>query len=160
MPYGLSKQGLMIKCYCSFNPSYGLHALRAYSIQVIVVLEIPVSIPHMGCMPYGQDYSPKPNLSTSVSIPHMGCMPYGLDGVNRIGEIWYVSIPHMGCMPYGRVRAHQRLPDGSGFNPSYGLHALRAEAHRLPDQLVFSVSIPHMGCMPYGLPDPAGNGQA
>ncbi len=38
-----------------------------------------------------------------------------------------------------------------GFNPSYGLHALRAVSeirNRITDMIV---SIPHMGCMPYGL---------
>ncbi len=37
-----------------------------------------------------------------------------------------VSIPHMGCMPYGRDGQHQPDQDVAGFNPSYGLHALRA----------------------------------
>ncbi len=136
-----------------------------------------VSIPHMGCMPYGHvpygDYA----IWGSVSIPHMGCMPYGLN--NRIASVWCTR-----C-----------------FNPSYGLHALRASdthgvagrAEDLFQSLIWvacptgrivtsmsrsailsfqsliwvacptggdcppsclrrsDVSIPHMGCMPYGL---------
>ncbi len=56
----------------------------------------------------------------------MGCMPYG-----RYSGLFYVmiilvSIPHMGCMPYGRI-PQIRIHNGEkGFNPSYGLHALRA----------------------------------
>ncbi len=37
-----------------FNPSYGLHALRAASPHTMRRHNGRVSIPHMGCMPYGQ----------------------------------------------------------------------------------------------------------
>ncbi len=37
-----------------------------------------------------------------------------------------VSIPHMGCMPYGRIIQNMFRMVLPGFNPSYGLHALRA----------------------------------
>ncbi len=137
-----------------------------------------VSIPHMGCMPYGQNVNcplcyktvfqsliwvacptGKPPLSrirnlSTVSIPHMGCMPYGLDYWEaEIREsfpfqslIWVacptgvteepvvaprfprVSIPHMGCMPYGRRLRRVCGRQKRCFNPSYGLHALRARA--------------------------------
>ena len=81
----------------------------------------------------------------------------------------------MGCMPYGPEYAVARDFEHYGFNPSYGLHALRAvntrqpacwapgcfnpsyglHALRAPIELIVLtteelVSIPHMGCMPYG----------
>ncbi len=80
----------------------------------------------------------------------MGCMPYG----PRVGDpgavLGEVSIPHMGCMPYG-LQARSVVALGTkGFNPSYGLHALRAPETDWEIQSPNWVSIPHMGCMPYG----------
>ncbi len=182
----------------------------------------PVSIPHMGCMPYGPRAATLALLNYNVSIPHMGCMPYGQElaqyGIQNLqlfqsliwvacptgkrstcvatdtrsfqsliwvacptGQEWHrppgwcgrVSIPHMGCMPYGRLlrnRARAALsfqsliwvacPTGVNiclttlfvcfsFNPSYGLHALRAGLDSEFGCTIL-VSIPHMGCMPYG----------
>ena len=63
-----------------FNPSYGLHALRAGRVQEAAALDEKVSIPHMGCMPYG-----------------LGCRA----GSGGMAAVLAVSIPHMGCMPYG-----------------------------------------------------------
>ena len=113
---------------------------------------LAVSIPHMGCMPYGPLAGLPQQSVRCVSIPHMGCMPYGLGGSRcRLGValpfqslIWvacptgfsslydgedipYVSIPHMGCMPYGLLTLMDQTYRMSCFNPSYGLHALRAE---------------------------------
>ncbi len=85
-----------------FNPSYGLHALRAQCKNSVVVF-ISVSIPHMGCMPYGPGNGQGGGAPRPVSIPHMGCMPYG---------------PAAGIVAVLRNRC---------FNPSYGLHALRAQ---------------------------------
>ena len=68
-------QGSRIK---SFNPSYGLHALRAGIIAVWNIFTVMVTIPHRGCMPYGQTWSPGDEFAARVAIPHMGCMPYGL----------------------------------------------------------------------------------
>ena len=135
-----------------------------------------VSIPHMGCMPYGHGVDFMTDEEgfefqsliwvacptgterwkwiaqfSSVSIPHMGCMPYGPHEASDIYQILTVSIPHMGCMPYGRVRRKPRRVDHSRFNPSYGLHALRAPAWPIACRSALRVSIPHMGCMPYGL---------
>ncbi len=62
----------------SFNPSYGLHALRALLHPAPKTLLLHVSIPHMGCMPYGPSHIVVSYLFREVSIPHMGCMPYGL----------------------------------------------------------------------------------
>ncbi len=85
----------------SFNPSYGLHALRAI-------------------------FQPLSKCKISVSIPHMGCMPYGHGAGGCAGRRKPVSIPHMGCMPYGRCAPRALPSTAQGFNPSYGLHALRA----------------------------------
>ncbi len=65
-------------------------------------------------------------LFREVSIPHMGCMPYGLDPVGVTIDHLLVSIPHMGCMPYGPLRLRLHTENPKSFNPSYGLHALRA----------------------------------
>ncbi len=110
----------------SFNPSYGLHALRATQPVRDSVHITPVSIPHMGCMPYGPSLRSIAKSLSAVSIPHMGCMPYGPTCFIRCLDSDTVSIPHMGCMPYGLF---------------------------VPNRVIWYlvVSIPHMGCMPYGL---------
>ena len=118
-----------VRSSTGFNPSYGLHALRAPLVKLrsTLIANRSVSIPHMGCMPYGRGTRTLPGGSRWVSIPHMGCMPYGLlaglpaelpEGFQSL--IWVacptgfsaaihhdvrdpVSIPHMGCMPYGLV---------------------------------------------------------
>ena len=77
-------------------------------------------------------------------------MPYGLTGGQFAFECFDVSIPHMGCMPYGPRRHQGDLLVKDGFNPSYGLHALRAPDGVLTVIRQIVVSIPHMGCMPYG----------
>ena len=136
---------------------------------------LPVSIPHMGCMPYGRSHGVfEGRFRRKVSIPHMGCMPYGRatdscpvclgpefqsliwvacpTGKNKIFVKKYfeiVSIPHMGCMPYGRSMVIGFGLVQFSFNPSYGLHALRAARNHLATNRP-GVSIPHMGCMPYG----------
>ncbi len=127
---------------------------HASVLRTCAVLE--VSIPHMGCMPYGQLCAHCICVFTLVSIPHMGCMPYGLHqeaGVSASDEfqslIWVacptgiprvdvvfslklgVSIPHMGCMPYGLGEWNIDVFHSNGFNPSYGLHALRAQEFEL-----------------------------
>ncbi len=52
--------------------------------------------------------------------------PTGAPASARRERLRRVSIPHMGCMPYGPRRVSwSNLPSHS-FNPSYGLHALRA----------------------------------
>ncbi len=130
MPYGPTALAHASRVCTSFNPSYGLHALRAkmptnhffamfsfnpsYGLHALRAL-LPsgttstngVSIPHMGCMPYGRSAWGAQRSAQPVSIPHMGCMPYGLD-ISRLGESErdIVSIPHMGCMPYGH-----RMPE-------------------------------------------------
>ncbi len=102
-------------------------------------------------MPYGLKSQQLESVRCQVSIPHMGCMPYGLPNILVECVQVPVSIPHMGCMPYGHWSGEQLewigymfqsliwvacptgwlgcvtidLPYGS-FNPSYGLHALRA----------------------------------
>ena len=56
----------------------------------------------------------------------------------------------MGCMPYGHLTGTNLTGANlAGFNPSYGLHALRANVGDSLAKLAV-VSIPHMGCMPYG----------
>ncbi len=87
-----------------------------------------VSIPHMGCMPYGRDLRTRWHRPRGVSIPHMGCMPYGLKPQQFLVRTELrVSIPHMGCMPYGQCTQFFLGQKTASFNPSYGLHALRAQ---------------------------------
>ena len=107
-----------------FNPSYGLHALRASS-KVVWEVVLEVSIPHMGCMPYGQ------------------IVPFFSSGIFTFQSLIWVACPTGSTGSSGLV--------GSlGFNPSYGLHALRADNVRIMSACQERVSIPHMGCMPYG----------
>ena len=111
----------------------------------------PVSIPHMGCMPYGQCGRPcRCSVSQFQSLIWVACptgkMPtnhffamfsfnpsYGLHALraplksNAWAQSRTVSIPHMGCMPYGLRLGFDIIPSWDCFNPSYGLHALRAQ---------------------------------
>ena len=96
-------------------------------VQGRKAFNLPVSIPHMGCMPYGPA-QPDPDSESQ----QYGFNPsYGLHALRA-------------TMNYLFVKATK-----SSFNPSYGLHALRA-ASRAHSGSVSQVSIPHMGCMPYG----------
>ena len=133
----------------SFNPSYGLHALRAGS-GGSCHRTCCVSIPHMGCMPYGPDTHPTRrgtygfqsliwvacptggelplgrHAGPTVSIPHMGCMPYGHQNRRyRDEHAEFQSLIWVAC-PTGRVGAGPSGMPTLCFNPSYGLHALRA----------------------------------
>ncbi len=47
------REGVIWRYDLRFNPSYGLHALRAFALERFVRCNLVVSIPHMGCMPYG-----------------------------------------------------------------------------------------------------------
>ncbi len=87
-----------------FNPSYGLHALRALTLEADG-WRLVVSIPHMGCMPYG----PGPNARIALGLDYGFNPSYGLHALRA----WSVSESH-------------RDGAASRFNPSYGLHALRA----------------------------------
>ena len=80
----------------------------------------------------------------------MGCMPYGQNEADNLGITESVSIPHMGCMPYGPSNLTGDADIVRRFNPSYGLHALRARTTAGQTPWPARVSIPHMGCMPYG----------
>ena len=151
MPYGLSSTRMLSSRANSFNPSYGLHALRATDCQVGLGRCRQVSIPHMGCMPYGPAVIGNPQTDQVVSIPHMGCMPYGrlswertIMYKYRFQSLIWVACPTGGDAVGARWRSLQ-----ARFNPSYGLHALRASTSAIFASL-FRVSIPHMGCMPYG----------
>ncbi len=77
-------------------------------------------------MPYGHTNYVYVLDKAKVSIPHMGCMPYGLEIIIFLIGMYIVSIPHMGCMPYGPEDATALPVALRSFNPSYGLHALRA----------------------------------
>ncbi len=135
-----------------FNPSYGLHALRA-ALQPSSPASQPRFNPSYGL------HALRAALVHCLCTGYDGFNPsYGLHALRAVrsqsvqSSLGAVSIPHMGCMPYGlRGRlVRQRL--AGCFNPSYGLHALRALLHSRdasPGQQQ-DVSIPHMGCMPYG----------
>ncbi len=150
MPYG-HRPHQSICPMCRFNPSYGLHALRAvepiwglrlmFMFQSLIWVACPtgtailartpglrwVSIPHMGCMPYGLADTTSAQSLGVVSIPHMGCMPYGLGyqptaPTRRVG---FQSLIWVAC-PTGWERGIAVDSPRECFNPSYGLHALRA----------------------------------
>ncbi len=177
MPYG-PWCILVPQVALGFNPSYGLHALRAGKGVCFGPREAVVSIPHMGCMPYGLLYRLHLDGAQRMfqSLIWVAC-PTGWLTNHRSAStrkfqslIWVacptgqrrslalpaalagapVSIPHMGCMPYGRRDPLSVEQKYRSFNPSYGLHALRAQGSRRVGSQVGGVSIPHMGCMPYG----------
>ena len=84
----------------SFNPSYGLHALRAHDGRC-GAQHRRVSIPHMGCMPYGLVPSGWEGLEAGFqSLIWVAC-PTGIGSMIETVLLNTVSIPHMGCMPYG-----------------------------------------------------------
>ncbi len=134
-----------------FNPSYGLHALRAVaSHRGCLVEKLFQSLIWVAC-PTGGKFCVNPLQFHQVSIPHMGCMPYGLWPSTaylrgkRFQSLIWVACP---TGPLTRL-VHQPL---TSFNPSYGLHALRATKNTKHFFATDHVSIPHMGCMPYGHP--------
>ncbi len=103
MPYGPIRVMLTVIGVSCFNPSYGLHALRAL-FHHCTITKPDVSIPHMGCMPYGLRTQPSMALEVNVSIPHMGCMPYGRRGAGRLEvESLFQSLIWVAC-PTGGAR--------------------------------------------------------
>ena len=149
MPYGLDHEGYFVEV------SY-------------------VSIPHMGCMPYGPREARHAScLSTFQSLIWVAC-PTGKHRAGHRAEAGGVSIPHMGCMPYGRAPASA---EGSAFRwfqsliwvacPTGTFTTQGCMSHQRFQSLIWVacptgivlewtkdvdlvVSIPHMGCMPYG----------
>ena len=135
-----------------------------------------VSIPHMGCMPYGRmsdSYhviklmefqsliwvacptglsflSLERNGIGNVSIPHMGCMPYGLYSICTLFVHVLVSIPHMGCMPYGPSHCQNVRNLTLQFQSLIWVACPTGDRCRRWGATECNVSIPHMGCMPYG----------
>ncbi len=125
-PTGSSGVSITINLHSSFNPSYGLHALRA-----LLVAE--------------QSY----DLLAFQSLIWVAC-PTG----NRFGmtsRSRYGFNPSYGLHALRATRIDDKMLLHSSFNPSYGLHALRAKFLGLLSGIMVWVSIPHMGCMPYGL---------
>ncbi len=157
-----------------FNPSYGLHALRAlfrplpsrkrYEFQSLIWVACPTGVNEeivakyldlfqsliwVAC-PTGESRPTGPSMSHQFqSLIWVACPTGGsLDSQEKWllmfqSLIWVacptgpapprphdrvspVSIPHMGCMPYGLARIGMKHSLNSSFNPSYGLHALRA----------------------------------
>ena len=86
-----------------------------------------------------------------VSIPHMGCMPYGLIDNYSVESPAGCFNPSYGLHALRASNGIKRHHSTPGFNPSYGLHALRARLGCKDASGRRRVSIPHMGCMPYGL---------
>ena len=149
MPYGRFRSTYSVPLSECFNPSYGLHALRAGLIQTQYLSTIKVSITHMGCMPYGLEFGVEQHDGDGLfqSLIWVAC-PTGIN-------CYIVHFVHCGFNPSYGLHALRACALAlatlalRGFNPSYGLHALRAK----PIQLSvgnWEVSIPHMGCMPYG----------
>ncbi len=93
--------------------------------QSLIWVACPTGLRHMGV---------ESKRTSAVSIPHMGCMPYGQGAPSELRCKFSVSIPHMGCMPYGREPDPEPDQPEYGFNPSYGLHALRAAQLSRPRQ--------------------------
>ncbi len=174
MPYGRRSARRTVRMSPRFNPSYGLHALRAPSARRWRACWSGFN-PSYGLHALRAENGPGPTRTQErfQSLIWVACPTGTASKLNSMRAqmfqslIWVacptgsvvcrakvqdalVSIPHMGCMPYGRSTASRPDPPQCSFNPSYGLHALRAASGwRL--RSTTTVSIPHMGCMPYGL---------
>ncbi len=100
-------------------------------------------------MPYGRVISvQRRQLLKFQSLIWVAC-PTGLGGKRVLDRAsMFQSLIWVAC-PTGKFFAVD-FDDLLGFNPSYGLHALRARSCGRHAQGIRRVSIPHMGCMPYG----------
>ena len=127
MPYGLRIQTYDYPTFTRFNPSYGLHALRASFC-------VPSSAPLDSFNPSYGLHALRAYPDARVAVANARFNPsYGLHALRAEPGLpgcepglLQVSIPHMGCMPYGRLWAWPTSRPVGCFNPSYGLHALRA----------------------------------
>ena len=109
-----------------FNPSYGLHALRAILSRVMAnIFSKFQSLIWVACPTGGRSVACG-GRRKPVSIPHMGCMPYGPYTVLLSGlcSSEFQSLIWVACPTGRQYRLRQDLD--CSFNPSYGLHALRA----------------------------------
>ncbi len=111
----------------SFNPSYGLHALRASYLWTRLVSQLTVSIPHMGCMPYGPPRCAPSDLPSGFqSLIWVAC-PTGLGATQATtGPKSWCFNPSYGLHALRAIRLCISILLICCFNPSYGLHALRA----------------------------------
>ncbi len=110
-----------------FNPSYGLHALRAYSAT-------------------------SPCQSSRCRFQSLIWVACPTGPTRRPSTSWprpFQSLIWVAC-PTGGGRHRGMAFRLFSFNPSYGLHALRAVDAIGGWRFGCLVSIPHMGCMPYG----------
>ncbi len=140
----------MISLLNCFNPSYGLHALRAFDSSCFSKI-LHVSIPHMGCMPYGLEPDRVRGLLKVLSFnPSYGLHALrALDQRRPAAATRPVSIPHMGCMPYGLIPFQWDEKD-SWFQSLIWVACPTGGRCTLIRIIGLKVSIPHMGCMPYG----------
>ena len=76
--------------------------------------------------PTGGELLRAPDGQILVSIPHMGCMPYGLDEKSIDGPGTLRFNPSYGLHALRALKNEDLQPLAKRFNPSYGLHALRA----------------------------------
>ncbi len=104
MPYGRASGKVAGEDQRGFNPSYGLHALRAGYIAATPKQPWLVSIPHMGCMPYGHIKEAYRKADAMFqSLIWVACPTGSSQFIRFLASFTPVSIPHMGCMPYGLV---------------------------------------------------------
>ncbi len=103
MPYGPQTDAKYVVLSQSFNPSYGLHALRA------------------NLFPYFY-----PNFSQFQSLIWVAC-PTGQVMENLPEDLQEGFNPSYGLHALRAIRVGIQPVKLHGFNPSYGLHALRAQ---------------------------------
>ena len=149
MPYGPSNLTGDADIVRRFNPSYGLHALRARTTAGQTPWPARVSIPHMGCMPYGRLRKLSSRNNCVVSIPHMGCMPYGqIVQIHCCQREQFQSLIWVAC-PTGREMTSSFLLKWE-FQSLIWVACPTGRAATRATSWSRMVSIPHMGCMPYG----------
>ena len=89
--------------------------------------------------PTGGELLRAPDGQILVSIPHMGCMPYGLDEKSIDGPGTLRFNPSYGLHALRALKNEDLQPLAKRFNPSYGLHALRAAKYlQSTDQFEYS----------------------
>ncbi len=130
-----------------FNPSYGLHALRARC-------NLPAMLDKQACFnpSYGlhalracTDFDSRAAMRRFQSLIWVAC-PTGPPALrhNPISNCaWFQSLIWVAC-PTGLQTSPHHARSAQGFNPSYGLHALRA-AKSLPQDRILEGFNPSYG---------------
>ncbi len=153
-PTGIATSGCQptarVPSNVSFNPSYGLHALRARTGQPHLAYQAEFqSLIWVAC-PTGRMCNRVGRSDSFVSIPHMGCMPYG-QALRQAHSVAYEfqSLIWVACPTGARARSYK--VSNRMFQSLIWVACPTGPLGAPASASGSAVSIPHMGCMPYGL---------